>query len=671
MADLSLGGVLSGIDYDTLVAASLTASYKPLLRAQESQDLYESKVSAVRKIRSAFTTFQTRIGTLTDTSTIAQVKAKSIDTDVLDISAAADASEGSHTITVNRLATSHRLVHDAGLANLYTQVGNGGSVSTTDNDNTVADSAATWFTPTTDTTYEFAWGDETFEVTFNSGETYSMDDVAAAIDSAAGYDAASVTGAGPYTLQMTSKYETSDTLVVARMDGDAISVLESDQYTNNLDGADPSDGVFSYSYNGTTRNLATSAETTLEDLRDLINDDGSNPGVTASIIQHNNAYHLVLAGQNTGSDYQITIDSTETTIDTFDNDASQWTESQQALDAQFRVDGYPTEASGEWMTSSSNTVTGAIPSVTLTLNGTGETTVTTTTDTSTVKTRVRQMIQQYNTVYGTVDLYTGYDSATKTSGVLQGDSTVTSLLTPIRSMMTGGLAGFERDTDGFEMLAEIGIEIDSDGEFSLDDDVFDAALEDNYEQVIQFIGADGRGRSDNSYVRFNSALDSTERGNYEVKAEFTGSTLTAGYVRVKGETTWREADIDASSNTITGKDGNDEAGLAVTVVHDGSSSEMTAEVALQDGFANAIDGLLETILDSDEGSLAIQKDSYEDAIDDLDDRIESLEARIDRKRTALEAKFSRLEATLAQLGSMTSQFEAMFSQLNAMEAAKE
>jgi flagellar hook-associated protein 2 len=670
MADLSLGGVLSGIDYDTLIAATLQRSYTPLLRAEESKGTYQSKVAALKKIKSAFEGLRSQAGYLDDPDLLTNIKATSNDQAVVTISAEKSALEGSHSIEVNRLATSHRLVHDAGLANLYTQVGNGGSVSTTDNNNTVADNTATWFTPASDVTYQFAWGDESFDVTFESGTAYSMDDVADAINSAAGYTAATVTGSGPYTLNLASKYETSETLVVARMSGDAIAELESDQYTDNLDGTDPSDGVFSYTYNGVTRNLSTTASTTLADLQKLINDDGSNPGITASIIEHGGTYHLVLAGENTGVDYAITIDSTATTIDVFDNDAGQWTEAQQALDAQFRVDGYPTVASGEWMTSSSNTVTGAIPSATLSLTGTGTTTLTLSRDLTSMKSRVQTFISKYNNAYATVDLYSGYDAATGKSGIFQGDSTITSLLSPIRNILTGSVAGFDRDTDGFEMLAEIGIEIGSDGEFSLDEDVFDAAVEEDYEKVVQFIAANGRGKTDNSNVRFNSALDSTERGIYEVRAEYTGTTLTAGYYRLKGETTWREADIDASTNTITGRSGNDEAGLAVTIVPDGSAT-MTAEVALQDGFGTSVFKQLETILDSSDGPFTIQEDAYETALEGLSDRISNLEDRIARKREILEAKFARLEATLAQLGSMSSSFEALFSQLSAQKSAKQ
>lgn len=73
------------------------------------------------------------------------------------------------------------------------------------------------------------------------------------------------------------------------------------------------EGTFLFSYNHQQMTVQTTAETTLEDLADLINNDPENPGVTASILKYDDGadgvYHLVLSGRNSGSDYQITVDS--------------------------------------------------------------------------------------------------------------------------------------------------------------------------------------------------------------------------------------------------------------------------------------------------------------------------------------------------------------------------
>jgi len=78
------------------------------------------------------------------------------------------------------------------------------------------------------------------------------------------------------------------------------------------------EGKFVFSYNHQELAVQTTSTTTLEDLVGLINNDVDNPGVTASILQYDDGsdgvYHLVLGSQDSGSDYQITINSTNTEV---------------------------------------------------------------------------------------------------------------------------------------------------------------------------------------------------------------------------------------------------------------------------------------------------------------------------------------------------------------------
>lgn len=71
-------------------------------------------------------------------------------------------------------------------------------------------------------------------------------------------------------------------------------------------------GTFIYSYNHEESTLTTTSATTLQDLVGLINNDANNPGVTANLLYYNDAYHLVLNGNDAGSDYQISINTGNT-----------------------------------------------------------------------------------------------------------------------------------------------------------------------------------------------------------------------------------------------------------------------------------------------------------------------------------------------------------------------
>lgn len=82
------------------------------------------------------------------------------------------------------------------------------------------------------------------------------------------------------------------------------------QYTEDYVGA----GTFIYSYNQKETAITTTATTTLEDLVGLINNDANNPGVTAGLLYYNGAYHLVLNGNEAGTDYRISINASNTEV---------------------------------------------------------------------------------------------------------------------------------------------------------------------------------------------------------------------------------------------------------------------------------------------------------------------------------------------------------------------
>ncbi|MHC4435834.1 MAG: flagellar filament capping protein FliD [Planctomycetota bacterium] len=82
------------------------------------------------------------------------------------------------------------------------------------------------------------------------------------------------------------------------------------EYTEDYVGA----GTFIYSYNHKETTITTTATTTLQDMVGLINNDANNPGVTASLLYYNNNYHLVLNGNEAGTDYTISVNASSTEV---------------------------------------------------------------------------------------------------------------------------------------------------------------------------------------------------------------------------------------------------------------------------------------------------------------------------------------------------------------------
>lgn len=668
MATISFGGVFTDIDWDAIIQATIEAQRVPLTRLESQKTDYQSRQGAVDALNDSFTHFQSAISALSSASVLRSVDVTSSDTDVASATAGSGAYEGTHSIEVNQIAQSHRLVETAGTTYTLDQIGAGADYSTARNDNSMIGAGqddATWFTTTANgATYTFRFGEEdAVTVDFAANTSYSLNEVAAMMNEAAEYTMAEVIDEGgeTYKLELTAKYAGEIGELTQTLDaGDAVDELNDDIDYAKTDGTDGAAADFSYTYNGTTRTLSLQSGATLEDLRDRINNDATNPGVTAGLILYSDTYHLVLAGNDTGEDYAITVNDAETTIPGFDT--ADFYEARTARNAEYRIDGTPPE--GTYIESNSNTITNAVDGVTLSLAGTGTTTINLARNTSAIKNQVQTVVAQYNSLYSTIQVLTGYSEEEETGGLLQGDSLIQTLLSPVRSLLTGTVTGFDPDVETYAMGSRIGIEVDRYGEMTFDSDVFDEAIENDFDAVVDLFGASKKGYVSDEYFQYDSALDSTVAGAYEVKVEFDGGgNVTAAWFRDEGQgqSDWREATVEG--NTITGAAGNDEQGLQVVATWDGLSATQTSDVRVMDGLAVAIEEQIEYILDTSEGPLQLRLDSYDSAIEELEAKMETLEDRLEDKEIKLTAKYARLEATLAQMDSFRASFEALFSSL--------
>jgi flagellar hook-associated protein 2 len=492
-----------------------------------------------------------------------------------------------------------------------------------------------------------------------------MNQVAALINArsqaVAGYDAASVeydSQEGTYFLRLTAEESsTTGALTQTLTAGDAIDELHDEtDWNKTAAGA----GAFVYTYDGTTRTINVSSDTTLEGLRDLINNDALNPGVTASILAHDGGYHLVLAGEDTGTDYAIAIDDFETTLNGFDT--GDFTESQQAQNSKFRVDGYP--ADPNWMERSSNTVTDVLPGVTLRLLSAGTSTVTLSRDTATLKDELHAFVAYYNEVVDLIAAYTDYDEANEARGLLQGDGTITRLLWGFRDDLVSQVAGFVEGagSDTFTLAVQLGLTIDREGHLELDETVYDEAMATDYLGALSLVGERNSGASDSSYLQFVSASDDTRAGVYEVEVDFdAGGAVIAARIRTEGESVWRALTI--FDNRLEGAEGTDEEGLVLTAVWDGVSSTQSADVRVKRGFACAIHDELEALLDSVAGPVQLKTDQFADTIEQIEKNIERQEQRITEMEARLKEKYARLETTLAALDSQRSSLEAILESM--------
>jgi len=250
---------------------------------------------------------------------------------------------------------------------------------------------------------------------------------------------------------------------------------------------------------GTSKDITlTSDQTSLTGMRDAIN--SANAGVSASIIKTGDgAYRLSLTASKTGeanavSSVTVTGDDTLQGIVGFDatkTDAENpLTVSVKAQDAELTVNNVA-------ITSSTNTISDALEGITLNLNDvtSGNQTLTITQDTSKASTAISNFVDAYNnlldqftslTKYTAVDV--GSDTQDSSNGALVGDSTLRTIQTQIKSLLTNTAS-----SSTYKTLAQIGITSDpTSGELTLDSDKLKTELVKDPAGVKEMIVGDGK-----------------------------------------------------------------------------------------------------------------------------------------------------------------------------------
>ncbi|MFB0524660.1 MAG: flagellar filament capping protein FliD, partial [Phycisphaerae bacterium] len=408
-----------------------------------------------------------------------------------------------------------------------------------------------------------------------------------------------------------------------------------------------SSGTFTLTYEGeTTADIAYNASTgaiqsALEALSNVNSGD-----ITVGGTRLNQDGDTTFTFRDTAGDVNmISIDSGNLTP----SDPSNY-----VFEEQTKGDNY------SWIKRSSNTVDDVISGVTLHLHDTTDANgeeITLTRDIESVKEKLNSMIEAYNAAVVYIQEKTGYNDVLKTAGVLMGDYIVSTIESQLYTPLIVQTSGFVQDIDTHLMPGQIGLELDRDGVLSLDTNVFDEAIAEDYRGVLAIIGADKTGSSDSNTIEFYGASSNyTTAGTYDVQVTVSGETITGAKIKLSTESTYRDATY--SGNIVTGDSSFDDNGdpvypenglqLSVDLSQDDT---FTATVRVKQGFAGAIEYALGKMLKVTTGSLQIDQEHVADTIKDLQERIELEEYRLTQREARLVDRFARLERTLALLQS--------------------
>lgn len=254
-----------------------------------------------------------------------------------------------------------------------------------------------------------------------------------------------------------------------------------------------------------------STNNTLQGIRDAINK--ASIGVTASIINDGSAtpYRLVLSSGSTGkaSSMKISVagDATVSTLLAQDPAAVQnLSETVTAQNSAFKVNGVG-------LSKSSNTITDAIPGVTLNLSKitTATTNLTIASDNSSVTNAVTGFVKAYNDLSKALKSVSSYNAATKQGAVLQGDATVRTIQSQIRSILSSTVSGVSGTLTN---LSQAGISFQKDGTLAFDSAKLNSALSGSFSNVASLFGAIGT--STDSLISYSASSSNTQPGTYGV-----------------------------------------------------------------------------------------------------------------------------------------------------------
>ena len=274
-----------------------------------------------------------------------------------------------------------------------------------------------------------------------------------------------------------------------------------------------------------------SSNNTLNGIAAAINAAGA--GVNAAVVYDGTGYRLTVTSNDTGAANAFTISASGTgslsglSYSAASSASSGMTLSQSALNASVTINGLP-------VTSASDTVSGAIPGVTLNLlQASGSTSLTVANDTSSFVTAVQAMVTSFNTAMGTINNLTSLNSTATSGGSgvtgpgpLIGDAGVTGLRSALLSIISSqGIA--DSSGSAYTSLGSVGINLAQDGTLVLDSASLSAALTVDYNGAAGLFGQVGTTSTTN--LQYLGASSSTQAGTYavNVSAPATQATVTA------------------------------------------------------------------------------------------------------------------------------------------------
>lgn len=270
---------------------------------------------------------------------------------------------------------------------------------------------------------------------------------------------------------------------------DVLNLARANQYTSSGGSSAAADDTIHLATSAGTTDVQISAGDTLDTIATKINQTTGSPAY-ATVFNGN----LVLSTKQTGVANAVTVT----------NDGGSglsFAQNQSALDASYKIDG------GAPQSSATNTVTDALPGVTLNLVGVTTSSATVTIgqpapDTAGITQKLNAFVTQYNKVLTDIQsrlseqpIAQPQTDADRAVGALYGDQGLQRLLSQLRNSFSDTITSTSTPPSAYSSLAQVGLSTGAavgtgdlnsdaiDGKLTVDSTKFQTALSTNFDQV--------------------------------------------------------------------------------------------------------------------------------------------------------------------------------------------
>ena len=693
---IHFSGLGSDTDFDTMITQLKKLESIPKARMTLWRADWERRLGAFQELNTAIVDLCKKLNDINSVNKFMSKGAASSKETVATATVGTDADEGTHKLEVAQMAKAATFTSNQEFDNLKTVVNNTGATQN----------------------FTYIYKGKQHSVQVQDGCTLEfLVKIINNDQTNPGVRASLINSGGSYIFQLKGMDlgENSTLIIVSTGLSDFSPTAYTQGFTGKTDVVNSTGGNldFSYTYQGATRTISVADGTTVEQLAAQINaheESLGNPGVKASLAKSGNNVTFELRGLNGGTDMGLDVTAapgfTGLTSQTIANNYYV----QDSQNAKFKVNGFPPDPD-KYLESTTNTVTGVIPDVTINIKDEGDTQITVTTDYGKIKENVVAVVEAVNALRTKILELTKVndskdpnnpDTATEQTGsnflgqkgsLLTGNYGVQLIASNLKSVVASKAQGFEylwTDKSGvthgdlYSSLAQIGIMTVADttskdfGLLTFEDiknkdgsyTTFDEILRKNPMEVAKLFAANGETYVDSGDFSLSGLIKGTTKaGNYNVKYEVDsgGNVINAtigGY----------KANYDTDTKQITALDGPAK-GMALQI-ENFTAGNYSGKVTVKNGKIQEIYDTLEAAIAPKDpeghggGTLTILEANYKDIMKVADKKIDQEEQRLIVWERTIRKRFANLDAVLSTYNNQMKALEAAVKQLNSNSSTK-